>query len=188
MVGVATTCEECGRQRFQSRQVTEVLADIDERSSLMCHPTWGRALAAAQRLSDLARLRRVCDRIDREYAQPLDVEALARGVNMSAGHLSRQFRLAYGESPYAYLMTRRIERATALLRRGDLSVTEVCFAVGCSSLGTFSTRFTELVGVPPSTYRAQTAPATAEMPPCLAKQVTRPIRNREAQVTEPHLA
>ncbi|MFG3711625.1 helix-turn-helix transcriptional regulator [Micromonospora sp. NPDC047730] len=141
-----------------------------------------------QRLRDLTRLRRVRDRIDREYAQPLDVEALARGVNMSAGHLSRQFRAAYGESPYAYLMTRRIERAMALLRRGDLSVTEVCFAVGCSSLGTFSTRFTELVGVPPSTYRARTAPASAEMPPCIAKQVTRPIRNREAQVTQPQLA
>ncbi|MEV0723450.1 helix-turn-helix transcriptional regulator [Micromonospora purpureochromogenes] len=136
----------------------------------------------AQRLSDLARLRRVRDRIDREYAQPLDVEALARGANLSAGHLSRQFRQAYGESPYSYLMTRRIERAMALLRRGDLSVTEVCFAVGCSSLGTFSTRFTELVGMPPSVYRAEQARATAEMPPCISKQVTRPIRNREARV------
>ena len=106
--------------------------------------------ATAQHLRDLAWLRRVRDRIDREYAQPLDVEALAHGAHMSAGHLSREFRLAYGESPYAYLMTRRIERAMALLRRGDLSVTEVCFAVGCSSLGTFSSRFTELVGVPPS--------------------------------------
>ncbi|GGR90330.1 AraC family transcriptional regulator [Micromonospora fulviviridis] len=144
--------------------------------------------AAAQHLRDLARLRRVRDRIDREYTQPLDVEALARGVNMSAGHLSRQFRLAYGESPYSYLMTRRIERAMALLRRGDLSVTDVCFAVGCSSLGTFSTRFTELVGVPPSTYRAQAAGGTAEMPPCLAKQVTRPVRNREAKATGPQLA
>ncbi|GAB3157439.1 helix-turn-helix transcriptional regulator [Micromonospora sonneratiae] len=144
--------------------------------------------AAVQHLRDLARLRRVRDRIDREFAQPLDVEALARGVNMSAGHLSRQFRLAYGESPYAYLMTRRIERAMALLRRGDLSVTEVCFAVGCASLGTFSTRFTELVGVPPSTYRAQAAQATAELPPCIAKQVTRPIRNREARLTRPQLA
>ncbi|MFV2114582.1 helix-turn-helix transcriptional regulator [Micromonospora sp. LOL_025] len=144
--------------------------------------------AAEQHLRDLARLRRVRDRIDREYAQPLDVEALARGANMSAGHLSRQFRQAYGESPYAYLMTRRIERAMALLRRGDLSVTEVCFAVGCSSLGTFSTRFTELVGVPPSTYRARTAHATAEMPACIAKQVTRPIRNREARRTQPQLA
>ena len=138
--------------------------------------------AAAQHLRDLARLRRVRDRIDREYAQPLDVEALARGAHMSAGHLSREFRLAYGESPYSYLMTRRIERAMALLRRGDLSVTEVCFAVGCSSLGTFSTRFTELVGVPPSVYRQQAARATAGMPPCVAKQVTRPIRNREAPV------
>jgi len=131
-------------------------------------------------LRDLARLRRVRDRIDREYAQPLDVEALARDAHISAGHLSRQFKLAYGESPYAYLMTRRIERAMALLRRGDLSVTEVCFAVGCSSLGTFSTRFTELVGVPPSAYRRQSAQVAAEMPSCVAKQVTRPIRNREA--------
>jgi AraC-like DNA-binding protein len=143
--------------------------------------------AAAQHLRDLARLRRVRDRIDREYAQPLDVEALARGAHMSAGHLSREFKLAYGESPYAYLMTRRIERAMALLRRGDLSVTEVCFAVGCSSLGTFSTRFTELVGVPPSTYRRYEAGATAGMPSCVAKQVTRPIRNREAPATEPQL-
>jgi AraC-like DNA-binding protein len=136
--------------------------------------------ATAQNLSDLARLRRVRDRIDRDYAQPLDVEALARGAHMSAGHLSRQFRLAYGESPYSYLMTRRIERAMALLRRGDLSVTEVCFEVGCSSLGTFSTRFTELVGMPPSTYRHQEAGATAGMAPCVAKRVTKPIRNREA--------
>ncbi|MFE3770067.1 MULTISPECIES: helix-turn-helix transcriptional regulator [unclassified Streptomyces] len=135
---------------------------------------------SAQRLRDLALLRRVRDRIDREYAQPLDVEALARGVHMSAGHLSRQFRTAYGESPYSYLMTRRIERAMALLRRGDLSVTEVCFAVGCASLGTFSTRFTELVGMPPSTYRRKAAQATAGLPSCVAKQVTRPIRNREA--------
>ncbi len=136
--------------------------------------------ATAEHLRDLARLRRVRDRIDREYAQPLDVETLARGAHMSAGHLSRQFRLAYGESPYSYVMTRRIERAMALLRRGDLSVTEICFAVGCASLGTFSTRFIELVGVSPSAYRRQAARATAGMPPCVAKQVTRPIRNREA--------
>jgi AraC-like DNA-binding protein len=144
--------------------------------------------AATQHLRDLARLRRVRDRIDRDYAQPLDVEALARGVNMSAGHLSREFRLAYGEPPYAYLMTRRIERAMALLRRGDVSVTDACFAVGCSSLGTFSTRFTQLVGVPPSVYRSQTVRAAAEMPSCVAKQVTRPIRNREARTSESHLA
>jgi AraC-like DNA-binding protein len=135
-----------------------------------------------EHLRDLARLRRVRDRIDREYAQPLDVEALARDAHMSAGHFSREFRRAYGESPYGYLMTRRIERAMALLRRGELSVTEVCFEVGCSSLGTFSTRFTELVGIPPSTYRRQAANATAGMPPCVAKQVSRPIRNREAPV------
>ena len=139
--------------------------------------------AATPDLSDLARLRRVRDRMDREYAQPLDVEALARGAHMSAGHFSRQFRLAYGESPYRYLMTRRIERAMALLRRGDLSVTEVCFEVGCTSLGTFSTRFTELVGMPPSAYRQREADATAGMPSCVAKQVTRPIRNREAPAT-----
>ena len=149
--------------------------------------------AESQRLRDLARLRRVRDRIDREYAQPLDLEALARGVHMSAGHLSRQFRLAYGESPYAYLMTRRIERAMALLRRGDLSVTEVCFAVGCASLGTFSTRFTELVGVPPSVYRREGAHPTAGMPPCVAKQVARPIRatsirNGEAAASQRQLA
>jgi AraC-like DNA-binding protein len=136
--------------------------------------------ASEQHLRDLAVLRRVRDRIDREYARPLDVEALARDAHMSAGHFSREFKLAYGESPYSYLMTRRIERAMALLRRGDMSVTEVCFEVGCSSLGTFSTRFTELVGMPPSTYRRDEAQATSGIPPCVAKQVTRPVRNREA--------
>ena len=144
--------------------------------------------APAQRLRDLAVLRRVRDRIDREYAQPLDVERLARDAHMSAGHLSRQFKLAYGESPYSYLMTRRIERAMALLRRGDLSVTEVCFAVGCSSLGTFSTRFTELVGMPPGRYRSEASQATVGMPPCVAKQVTRPVRNQEAPALRLHLA
>lgn len=134
-------------------------------------------------LDTLVLLRRVRDRIDRSFAEPLDVESLARGVNMSAGHLSRQFRLAYGESPYQYLMTRRIERAMALLRRGDLSVTEVCFAVGSSSLGTFSTRFSELVGVPPSVYRERGAEVRPGMLPCIARQVTRPVRNREAAET-----
>ncbi|MFD7990065.1 helix-turn-helix transcriptional regulator [Streptomyces mexicanus] len=178
----------------------------------MCPPELRRARIETQRLSDLARLRRVRDRIDREYAQPLNVEALARGVNMSAGHLSRQFRAAYGESPYAYLMTRRIERAAALLRRGDLTVTEVCFAVGCASLGTFTTRFTELVGMPPGAFRRRAAQAGTDsaeaadpagaaeptgpadpagaaepgitvegMPACVAKQVTRPVRNRAAR-------
>jgi AraC-like DNA-binding protein len=142
---------------------------------------------ASPRLRDLALLRRVRDRIDRDYAQPLDVEALARGVNMSAGHLSREFRNAYGESPYSYLMTRRIERAMALLRRGDQSVTDVCFAVGCSSLGTFSTRFSELVGMPPSAYRDQAARGTAGLPACVAKQVTRPIRNQEAPLATAQL-
>ena len=141
--------------------------------------------AGPEHLRDLARLRRVRDRIDREYAQPLNVEALAAGVHMSAGHLSREFRAAYGESPYSYLMTRRIERAMALLQRGDLSVTDVCFTVGCSSLGTFSTRFTELVGMPPSAYRRAVATSAAGLPSCVAKQVTRPVRHREAQLTVP---
>lgn len=135
------------------------------------------APAVDTQLRDLARLRRVRDRIDRDYARPLDVEALACGIGMSAGHLSRQFRAAYGESVYAYLMTRRIERAMALLRRGDLSVTEVCLEVGCASLGSFSVRFTALVGVPPSVYRRDAAGATEGMPSCVSRQVTRPVRN-----------
>ena len=137
-------------------------------------------MADSPNLDDLVRLRRVRDKMDREYAKPLDVEALARGAAMSPGHFSRAFKRAYGESPYSYLMTRRIERAMALLRRGDMSVTEVCFEVGCSSLGTFSTRFAELVGMPPSAYREREEAATAGMPACVAKQVTKPIRNREA--------
>src|SRR5580698_5568640 len=144
--------------------------------------------AEAQHLRDLARLRRVRDRIDRDYAQPLDVEALARGIHVSAGHLSREFRAAYGESPYSYLMTRRIERAMTLLRRGDLSVTDVCFAVGCSSLGTFSTRFSELVGVPPSSYRRLAAGDGEGIPGCVARQVMRPIRNREATPARANLS
>src|SRR5580765_7360616 len=144
-------------------------------------------MVCAMDRDDLVRLRRARDQMDREYARPLDVEALARTACMSSGHFSRSFRAAFGESPYSYLMTRRIERAMALLRRGDRSVTEVCFEVGCSSLGTFSSRFTELVGVPPSVYRVQAAQATAGIPSCVAKQVTRPIRNREAPAQEPNL-
>ena len=136
-------------------------------------------------LDELRHLRRARDRMDREYALPLDVPALARTALMSTGHFSRRFREAYGETPYSYLMTRRIERAAALLRRGDMSVTEACFAVGCSSLGTFSSRFAELLGMPPSEYRRREARAVAGIPPCLAKQVTRPIRNREAPVAGP---
>ena len=139
-------------------------------------------------LAELRRLRRARDRMDREYAKPLDVPALARTALMSTAHFSRRFREVYSETPYAYLMTRRIERAMALLRRGDLSVTDVCFEVGCSSLGTFSTRFTELVGVPPSTYKNLSARATAGMPSCVAKQVTRPIRNREASAADAAIA
>jgi AraC-like DNA-binding protein len=140
-----------------------------------------------QHLDDLARMRRVRDRIDRDYAEPLDVDALAHDAHLSAGHLTRQFKAAYGESPYSYLMTRRIERAMSLLRMGDRSVTEICYEVGCSSLGTFSTRFTELVGMPPSAYRRAEAEATEGMPSCVAKQVTKPVRNREVPVTLPQL-
>lgn len=131
-------------------------------------------------LETLVLLRRARDRIDREFAQPLDVEQIARGALMSAGHFSRQFKLAFGESPYSYLMTRRIERAMSLLRTTDMSVTDICFAVGSSSLGTFSTRFTELVGVSPSAYRERGASVVPGMLPCIAKHVSRPIRNQEA--------
>ncbi len=131
-------------------------------------------------LDDLVRLRRARDRMDRDYAEPLDVPALARDALMSTGHFARSFRAAYGETPYGYLMTRRIERAKALLRRGDLSVTEVCFAVGCTSLGSFSSRFTRLVGETPSAYRARDHAAGAAIPPCLAKLGTRPAGNGKA--------
>jgi AraC-like DNA-binding protein len=127
--------------------------------------------------ADLVRLRRARDRMDREYARPLDVTALARDALMSPGHFSRSFRAAFGETPYAYLMTRRIERAKALLRRGDMTVTDVCMAVGCSSLGSFSSRFTELVGESPSAYRARNHEALAGIPACVAKIATRPVRN-----------
>jgi transcriptional regulator GlxA family with amidase domain len=150
----------------------------------VCHPAWARALTAARRLNDLARLRRVRDRIDREYAQPLDVEALARGAGMPAGSLGRQFRLAYGESPYAYLMTRRVERATVLLRCGGLGVAEVRRAVGCPSPGVFDARFTELVGMPPGDYRRRAAGA----PPYVTQRPTGPVRIREAPAAGPRLA
>lgn len=131
--------------------------------------------------SDTVLLRKARDLIDRDYAQPLDVPALARVALMSTGHFARSFRAAFGESPYSYLMTRRIERAKALLRRGDMSVTDVCFAVGCTSLGSFSSRFTELIGESPSAYRARSHDAGAAIPACYAKQFTRPVRNREAK-------
>jgi AraC-like DNA-binding protein len=134
----------------------------------------------AARLQDLTRLRRVRDRIDREHAHPLDVETLAASEHMSAGHLSRQFREVFGESPYSYLMTRRVERAMTLLRRGDVSVTEACFAVGFGSLGTFSTRFSELVGMPASEYRERAAASPMDLPTVIIKNATRPVRNREA--------
>lgn len=131
------------------------------------------------RLALLTTLRRVRNRIDREYAQPLNVEQLAAGVHMSAGHLSREFKAAYGESPYSYLMTRRVERAMALLRRGDLSVTEVCFSVGYGSLGTFTTRFTELVGVSPGRYRRECGGPFQGLPGIVSMRATKPVRNQE---------
>src|SRR6201996_5290126 len=131
-------------------------------------------------LDELRRLRRARDRMDREYAEPLDVPALARTALMSTAHFSRRFREAYAETPYSYLMTRRIERAKALLRRGDLTVTEVCFAVGCASLGSFSARFTELVGETPSMYRARNHDELRGMSPCQAMVLTRPRRTGTA--------
>jgi AraC-like DNA-binding protein len=135
---------------------------------------YARRVTPERQLADLAHLRRARDLIDREYARPLKVAALARAALMSTAHFSRQFRAAYGETPYAYLMTRRIERAKALLRRGDLSITEVCMAVGCTSLGSFSARFTELVGETPTAYRARDHGALASVPGCIAKDLTRP--------------
>jgi transcriptional regulator GlxA family with amidase domain len=137
---------------------------------------------------DLVRLRRARDLMDRDFAEPLDVPALAREALMSPGHFSRSFRAAFGETPYSHLMTRRIERAKALLRRGDLTVTEVCFAVGCTSLGSFSSRFTELVGETPSAYRSRTHETGAAIPACFAKILTRPIRKREARPASPHVS
>lgn len=158
----------------------------------MCHPGWHRARIAAQHLNDLARLRRVRDRIDREYRRPLDVEALARDVDIPAGQLSREFRVAYGRSPYAYLTARRIAHATALLRRGGLDAAEVWSAVGCASPGIFAARFAELIGGPPaaSRYRttdAATGAATGTLP-SRAKHPGGPVRNREAPASEPQLA
>jgi AraC-like DNA-binding protein len=142
---------------------------------------WVRArryarVVTPEELANLAHLRRARDLMDREYARPLDVAALARAALMSTGHFSRQFRATYGETPYAYLMTRRIERAKALLRRGEHTVTEVCLEVGCTSLGSFSARFTELVGETPTAYRDRDHAALAGVPGCIAKDLTRPSR------------
>ena len=137
-----------------------------------------------QELANFAHLRRARDLMDREYARPLDVSALARAALMSPAHFSRQFRAAYGETPHAYLMTRRIERAKALLRLGELSVTDVCVAVGFSSLGSFSARFTELTGESPTAYRARDHGELASLPGCVTRDITRPIRRRSAQRTD----
>jgi AraC-like DNA-binding protein len=143
------------------------------------------ARVTPEELENLAHLRRARDLMDREYARPLDVAEIARAALMSTAHFSRRFRAAYGETPYSYLMTRRIERAKELLRRGGLSVTEVCLVVGCTSLGSFSARFTELVGETPTAYRSADHSALAGVPGCVAKEVTRPVREpsriREAQ-------
>jgi AraC-like DNA-binding protein len=136
--------------------------------------------ALSMDIRDLVRLRKAKDRVDREFDHPLDIPALARSAAMSTGHFSRSFKAAFGENPYSYLMTRRIERAKALLRRGDISVTDACFAVGATSLGSFSSRFTELVGESPSAYRARSHSAAAPIPACVMKVRTKPIRNEEA--------
>ena len=132
-----------------------------------------------EELADLAHLRRARDQIDRAYAEPLDVPAMAQVALMSPAHFSRRFRAAYGETPYSYLMTRRIERAKALLRDGT-TVTDACMAVGCTSLGSFSSRFTEIVGETPSAYRARDHSAHEAIPPCVSKVVTRPQRHPAA--------
>jgi len=137
------------------------------------------------RRDDLVRLRQVRDLIDRDYAEPLDVPRLAAAVHMSPGHFQRSFKEAFGETPYSHLMTRRIERAQALLRLGGLSVTEVCMTVGCTSLGSFSARFTELVGETPSAYRARSHEDLRGIPGCIAKDVTRPVRKRSVS-EKPH--
>ena len=136
-----------------------------------------------QELANLAYLRRARDLIDREYARPLDVPTMARRALMSPAHFSRQFRATYGETPYRYLMTRRIERAMALLREG-MSVTDACMTVGCTSLGSFSSRFTELMGMTPSEYRSRDHHAVAAMPTCIAKTRTRPVRNLTSRFRE----
>ena len=135
-------------------------------------------------VDDLVHLRRARDLMDREYARPLDVPALARAAHMSPSHFSRRFRAAYGETPYSYLMTRRIERAKALLRGGSRTVTEVCLAVGCTSLGSFSSRFTDLVGETPSAYRSRAHEAEAAVPPCYAKLASRPRRGEPSRIEE----
>ena len=137
-------------------------------------------MLVSMNLEDLVRLRRARDVMDRDYAEPLDVPALADVALMSPGHFSRSFRAAFGDTPYNYLMTRRVERAKALLRRGDQSVTEVCLAVGCTSLGSFSARFTELAGETPTAYRNRDHRALAAVPSCVSKELTRPSRIREA--------
>jgi len=132
-----------------------------------------------EQIATLTHLRRARDLMDREYAAPLDVPTMASHALMSPAHFSRQFKAAYGETPYGYLMTRRIERAMALLRSG-MTVTDSCMAVGCTSLGSFSMKFTEIVGMTPSTYRGATHGAVEAMPACIAQARTRPSRNREA--------
>ncbi|HMD57322.1 MAG TPA: helix-turn-helix transcriptional regulator [Solirubrobacteraceae bacterium] len=144
-------------------------------------------IVTPQEFANLAHLRRARDLMDRDYARPLDVAALARAALMSTAHFSRQFRAAYGETPYAYLMTRRVERAKALLRHGELSVTDVCIAVGCSSLGSFSARFTQLVGETPTAYRVRDHSALASVPGCVAKDLTRPGR-RPSRIGEARVA
>jgi AraC-like DNA-binding protein len=141
-------------------------------------------VSAPPDLDELRRLRRAKDRMDREYAQPLDVPALAQTALMSPAHFSRRFREAYSETPYSYLMTRCIERAKLLLRRGDLSVTDVCFAVGCTSLGSFSSRFTEIVGQTPSDYRAGDHDDLRDMTSCQSMVLTRPRRTKSKRTSE----
>jgi transcriptional regulator GlxA family with amidase domain len=189
VAGVDTICEECEGKRFEAsvldhhlggRDISEVLAMSVTEARLTGGGRLRTIGAVSMDIRDLIRLRKAKDRMDREFDRPLDVPALARSAAMSTGHFSRSFKAAFGESPYSYLMTRRIERAKALLRRGDMSVTDACMAVGCTSLGSFSSRFTELVGESPSAYRARSHSAAAVIPDHVIKVMTKPIRNEEA--------
>jgi AraC-like DNA-binding protein len=121
-------------------------------------------------------LLRAKDLVDAHYSDPLDVDDLARAAGLSRAHFSREFRRAFGDSPHAYLLTRRLERAAALLRSTDRSVASICFSVGLRSVGSFTTSFTRAYGMSPTAYRSSFPPASAHalIPACIVRARTRP--------------